>query len=469
MKTQTIIAITISILALMIPSTEAIAAIDGPGIMDDVQGRFAGAAAGWEDTFKPRAEWLFWVLAIISMIWTHGFLILKKADIGEFYVEFIRFTITTGFFWWLLTNGPAMATGIFASMQTLGSTAAGLAQVTPSGILDVGFQVFGRAISATSAWHPITALGLVGMGLIVLAIFAVVATNMLVLYVSGWMLAYAGIIYLGFGGGRWTSDMAITYYKTVLSIAVQLMGMVLIVGIGQTFVNEYMADMDAGMTFADMGSFIVAAIVLLILVNKVPPMLGQLAMGGGAGAIGNGLGGSAVMAAAAAAGAALGLAGGMIASGATNAAGGIQALMAAADKASESMGSGSDTASGMSGGSSDSQQGGGDQPSGGGGNSSSPLASAMGDTSGGGSTGGPSYGKSIAKNLATGIGQVAKEKFMDRTSKTLGGQVAAAIKNGGQSTPTFDGNSLSGTGDTPNLDEEVAAFTNGDSNNAQSA
>ncbi|MGS0066676.1 type IV secretion system protein, partial [Escherichia coli] len=34
-----------------------------------------------------------------------------------------------------------------------------------------------------------------------------------------WILLYAGVFFLGFGGSRWTSDMAINYYKTVLGLA----------------------------------------------------------------------------------------------------------------------------------------------------------------------------------------------------------------------------------------------------------
>jgi type IV secretion system protein VirB6/type IV secretion system protein TrbL len=40
---------------------------------------------------------------------------------------------------------------------------------------------------------------------------------MLLLLASGWVLAYGGVFFLGFGGSRWTSDLAINYYKTVLN------------------------------------------------------------------------------------------------------------------------------------------------------------------------------------------------------------------------------------------------------------
>src|SRR5690554_3583622 len=47
---------------------------------------------------EPHASWLFWTLVVISMVWTFGMMALRKADIGEFFAEFTRFTITTGFF-----------------------------------------------------------------------------------------------------------------------------------------------------------------------------------------------------------------------------------------------------------------------------------------------------------------------------------------------------------------------------------
>ena len=48
------------------------------------------------------------------------------------------------------------------------------------------------------------------------------------------------------GGSRWTSDMAISYFKTVLNIGVQLMVMILLVGIGSTFINNYYGNMTQG-------------------------------------------------------------------------------------------------------------------------------------------------------------------------------------------------------------------------------
>ena len=88
---------------------DANAAIDSYGLMDDVLQKFKDNASSWAATFEAAATRLFWILATISMVWTFGMMALRKADIGEFFAEFGRLTIMTGFFWWMLRNGPAFA------------------------------------------------------------------------------------------------------------------------------------------------------------------------------------------------------------------------------------------------------------------------------------------------------------------------------------------------------------------------
>ena len=89
------------LLWLVFFSVEAQAVIDNAGVLDNVLARYSAAASTWAATITARASWLFWTLTLISMVWTFGMLALRKADIGEFYAEFARFTIFTGFFWWL--------------------------------------------------------------------------------------------------------------------------------------------------------------------------------------------------------------------------------------------------------------------------------------------------------------------------------------------------------------------------------
>jgi len=479
------------LLGVVVLSTEAHAVINNSGVLDDVLTRYATAAATWGATITARASWLFWSLVLMSMVWTFGMMALRKADIGEFFAEFVRFTVFTGFFWWLLTNGPTFAVGIMDSLRTIAGNATGTgADLVPSGIVDIGFDIFFKVLDKTSVWDPIdSSVGIILSGTI-LVILSLVGVNMLLLLVSGWILAYAGVFFLGFGGARWTSDMAINYYKTVLNIAAQLLTMVLLVGIGKSFVDQYYTNMSAGLTLKELGVMMIVAVILLALVNKLPAMIGGLAMGGGTHAMGGGFGGGAAVGAAAMAAAAIASGGAAIAASAANAAGGGQAIMAAISKASQNVSGGTDIVSRMAGGMGGLGGGGGGQSGGDSGSGASPLASVMdgpgsealasnsgqgggssgpGGPGGGGGGGGSSFsttGKVVADtaaNLAKGGWDTAKAKAAagvgatkDRISQTMGGQIAAAIK--GQST-VFDGNSLAGNNDrTVDVESEVAAF-----------
>ena len=48
---------------------------------------------------------------------------------------------------------------------------------------------------------------------------------------------------LGFGGARWTTDIAINYFKTVLGVGIQLFVMLLIVGISSDLLSSFYSKM----------------------------------------------------------------------------------------------------------------------------------------------------------------------------------------------------------------------------------
>ena len=374
-------------------AANAQAAISNAGVLDNVLARYSAAAAAWSGVITTHATFLFWLLATVSMVWTMGIMILRRADLGEFYAEFVRFIVFTGFFWWLLSNGPAMAVSVINSLRQIGGEATGTGPaLSPSGIVDIGFDIFYKVLDQSSVWSPIdSATGLV-ISAVILIVMALIGINMLLLLIGAWILAYAGIFFLGFGGSRWTSEMAIGYFKTVLSMAAQLLTMVLLVGIGRSFIDQYYLAMSAGLSLKELAVMLVVAVCLLLLVRTLPPMMGQMAFGGTSGSIGN-FGAGAAMGAAAMGAAAIASAGAAIAAAATAAAGGGSAVMAAVQKASQNVAGGTDLLSNLggagSGGGDSSGSGGGSGGGGGGGGTGgqSPLASAMGD-SGNGSSGG---------------------------------------------------------------------------------
>ena len=256
-------------------------------------------------------------------------------------------------------------------------------------------------------------------------VFALVGANMLLLLCSAWLLAYAGVFFLGFGGSRWTSDIAINYYKKVLEIGASLFTMTLLLGVGQSFIDAYYAKMNQGqdIQFADMGVMLVVAIILLFLVEKVPPLVCGIVTGASIGHAGIGnLGAGVAMAAGGLAASAAGMAGGMAVGGMKSIAGGGSALMEACKGGQQSI-SGSGSAGMAAPYPTDSGGGTG----GSGGSMTAGTTSAAGRLASGvaGSPG----------RLAKGVGKVAGDAISakwdaakESISQTAGGKVASAIK-----------------------------------------
>ncbi|NML17016.1 P-type conjugative transfer protein TrbL [Azohydromonas caseinilytica] len=504
--------------ALALYALDAHAAITSAGVLDRVLGRFRDAASGWADVFMTAATWLFWALAAISLAFTFGFMLLRRADLSEFFTELVRFIMTTGFFLWLMVNATDFVPRILNGLRQLAGQAGNLSSgaLTPSGVVDIGFAIFFKICAESSGWAPIDSLVGMAVGIVILVMLVMVGTNILLVLIGSWMLTYGGLIYLGFGGGRWTSDMAIGYYRTALKVGIELMTMVLLVAIGKTFLDDYYRDLGGSTRITDLAVVLVASLILLVLVNRVPPLLSSVASGGpvggtGLGGVGAGalMGGAGMGLAAAAAGASL------MGAAAAHAMGGFQALQAAfqatgggagagagggstgaggASGASGSSGGGGMPGLGWTGGSGGGSGGGGSPNPSNGGGSGSPFANAAGFGSGFGGTGAagkstsagagaggrPSFGQrmaAVSEQLKRGAQSVAADRaresgasFVERVAETPGAKVAQAIRAAnGLGTSAADDSSIFGADSlSPGADDnvfdpeaEVAAFTAG--------
>ncbi len=341
MARQSLAKYAVAVLCIVL-ACPAFASIDDSGLLNDVTQRFLTNSATWGGVITNYANWIFWVLATISMVWTFGLLALRKADVGEFFAEFIRFTITTGFFWWLLSNGPAMAMAIIDSLRKIGADAGGIPRtLSPSTPISIGFDIVKKAFTGLSWVHPIDNLGIILVSAAVVIAMAVVAANVLIALVTAWAMAYAGVFILGFGGARWTSEMAIGYFKAMLGMGLELMTMTLLVGVALSVIDGFYRDLD-GSSVYELLLVLCVCVVLALLIGKIPARVAALAGGGsGAGAnVGSIMNGAAMAAAAVATG------GAAMAAGAANIAGGAQALMAAFSKAAATESSANAAASG---------------------------------------------------------------------------------------------------------------------------
>lgn len=265
--------------------TTSHAALDSSGVLDSVLTKYKAATSTWATVIMDHAMRLFITLAAISMVWTFAQLMFHRSSFAEFFGEFIRFLLFTGTFWWFLQNAPKMAEAIISSLMKLGAEASGQGYPSPSGIVDIGFKIFDsvKITLAPASWAAFL------IAAVILVILALVGINMLLQLCAAWVLAYAGIFFLGFGGSRWTSDMAINYFKTVLGVGASLMTMTLLVGVGSGIVNEAVGQIQFDPpNLKELGVLLVFSITLLMLVDKLPAMVAGIITGAGIGSMGVG-------------------------------------------------------------------------------------------------------------------------------------------------------------------------------------
>ena len=409
------------VLCLVIPAVVApTRAAAAEKILDATIDRYMDAAAQWEPRIKQAAKTMFWILATISMVFTFAFMFARgNTSFGDFFGEFLRFIVTTGFFYWLLDNGSAIAKAIITSFAQLGLEASSTyqADLSPSSLLSFALDLIVRSCGSFGEQDIATSVIALLLSIAIAVLFAIIAAMMVLLLCSAWVLVYAGVIYLGFGGGRWTSDIAINYFKTVLGLAIQTFTFCLLVGIGQGQIERLLTDSQAvksvtvkgyvydsvisttSMTITEGCIILIFTVVLFMLVKTVPQMVAGVASGASTGGIQLGGSGAAMAGAAAVASG-----GAMIA---MQAAGAGMAMASAYQQTKENKANGAGLFAG----------------GGGGGGVSGGLSGAM-------STGLRSAGDFMA-NLASGAWDTTKDKAQDVKesvqANSVGGNVSANI------------------------------------------
>jgi len=254
-------------------------------ILNEVSDSFKNQATAWGTKLEKYALTLFWMLASLSLTWTAIELTLKHAEFGEIIGELSKYIIFTGFFSFLLTQGPTIANAIFETFAKLGGIGAGLATgssglptMKPSEIVDVGLDFY-TTIWSSLAWDWDTiAMDLVstGIGVVFFLFCLIIALKVLVQLISLWCYMYAGAFLLGFGGGRWTRNIAIEYFRGVLGASVKYFAMLFIVAIMNSLMTTLLKTWDITEPVSTLQA-LALPIMFFMIIETVPEMIAGIA------------------------------------------------------------------------------------------------------------------------------------------------------------------------------------------------
>ncbi|EJB8409450.1 P-type conjugative transfer protein TrbL [Vibrio parahaemolyticus] len=249
--------------------------------LDTIILAFKNQASAWEPIIYDLTLSLFWGLVIISFTWTFIQMVLKDGvGLVDVVAELTRRVLLIGFSIWMMQNAPDLARTLIKSFTKIGThISGGSVDFSPSNVLELGMNIMSIAWDSTSVTDIGGMLMMFFVSLIIMVCFAIMAMEMTVLIVSGFIIVSGGIVAMGFLGSDWTRDNAINYFTAVLGVAFKMFVMQLVFVMGYSFVETWGSAINSHSTDTDYLSMVGICIVFAGLMREIPQMASSLASG----------------------------------------------------------------------------------------------------------------------------------------------------------------------------------------------
>jgi len=256
------------------------------GVLDQFQNNMAN----WYAPLQQYAQHIFWMLVTIDIVWTLGRLALSKADMGDFLAELLKQAVTIGIFWAFLTHSAEWSRDIVESFRIMGNTASGQAggirDLQPSDVFNAGISICATILKTFAFSFDVSkfmeSLALVFGGFIILISFGLIAALEIVALIESYVFIYAGVIFLGFSGHSFTSDLAKRYLFSILNVGTKLMVIQLLIGQGMKLIQSWADTIVLSSGPPDlvlMLAIVSGSVVFLALTKMVPDVVNGLFSG----------------------------------------------------------------------------------------------------------------------------------------------------------------------------------------------
>lgn len=240
----------------------------------------------FSESFKDGAKNLFLGLAIISIVWSFGQLVIKGTEISTFFFEVLRVTLTIGFFWWMISEFPNVLGNLFRKFGDWGIHVTHLSAMGPAEFINSVtlltaklFHPEGSAFNVTLFFVSFVGC-LFGIYIMVFAIF--MALNLIVYEIEFLFFSYIGVFVLGTAGSSWTRDTSIAYIKKIIAYSVQYFATLVLLGLCLDIVNKYTNDVAMYQKEWEFGKMILAELNILgvfLVTGKVVQIIPQALAG----------------------------------------------------------------------------------------------------------------------------------------------------------------------------------------------
>src|SRR5438093_4394621 len=253
-------------------------------ILNDIVRDYESISAAWFTALFPIAQAVFWVLALIELVWAAMWWAVDREDGLGVLTALLRKVVAVGFFYALLLNGGTWIPAVVSGFRQAGASASSLPDLNPTGVFDQGLVLANAMLNAVEGLGLLEGLfaSLVAAltALVVVVAFAIIAAQLLVALVESFIVIGAGILLLGFAGSRWTKFFTERYLSYVASVGVKLFVLYLIMGVGVSIAARWVPIIGRG-GFSPIPFFYVTggALVFLFLTWHIPSVAGSMMAG----------------------------------------------------------------------------------------------------------------------------------------------------------------------------------------------
>jgi type IV secretion system protein TrbL len=307
-------------LALLAPDCQA--AVDSD-VVTRLANQFYTVSRGYGAVLEQYAQGLFkWCLILdVALLGIRA--ALGRQEFGDTIKQFIMVLLFAGFCLAVITHYQEWTGNIINGLKGIATALSG-ADLTLSPF-NTGLEIAANILEKMDSWDPAKALGYLIAAGVIMACFALITARILLVKCEAYIAMNAAVLLLGFGGSGLLKEYAINTMRYALSVAFKLFVMQLVLGIGMSFVNSFRAA--SAVTYEELIVVIGCAVVLLVLIDKIPEVCAGIITGSHHGG-GTGLGAAGSAVAAGVGGAVGGAVGGMAAGGR-----GLSSIKAALDVA----------------------------------------------------------------------------------------------------------------------------------------
>lgn len=245
--------------------------------LDQLIAAFKTQATGWQADLQSFALETFGILALIEIALAAFRLSMKAPDFSEIIAEIVNQMLFLGFFLFALKNSMSWGELIINSFRRAAFQAGGIG-ISPTDVFSVGVDLAMRIIHQMGFWHPGADAGLMIAGVVVIIAFALIAAEMILALIESYIIIGLGVLFMAFGGSRFTKDLAISTIRYTVSVGAKLFAMQMLVSIGNRMAQGWIGQFKT-VNSASLCIMIGCAIVLLVLVSSIPRAIQGLVNG----------------------------------------------------------------------------------------------------------------------------------------------------------------------------------------------